>query len=125
MRWLVHSSRNNFRDSNAPDPKVDGIHVSYLWQCLLDSGTATPPHIGRGGSAAPDAGAQRPTGSRRRFAGLETVAEQVHSRRYNAVPETSTFGGSGRRPHQLAWDLEGAEVELVVGPVNSLSSGIG
>jgi hypothetical protein len=49
----------------------------------------------------------------------------MHSCWYSAVSEASTFGSSGRWLHQLAWDLEGAEVELIVEPLNSIASGVG
>ena len=84
-----------------------------------------PSDVGHRGPAAPDAGTERGTGRRRRFGHLEAVAGQVHSCRYSAVSERSTFGPSGRWLHQMAWDLEGAEVELIVEPLNSTASGVG
>lgn len=56
---------------------------------------------------------------------LDCVAEHVQSCRYCAVSMASKSGWSGRRLHQLVWDLEGAGVELVVDPLNSLASGGG
>lgn len=80
-----------------------------------------PSDVGREGCAASDAG----TRWRRRFVHLETVAEHVLSWRCSAVSETLTVRGSGCRPHQLAWGLERAEVELGVDLLNSSSFGTG
>ncbi|MDT5200360.1 MAG: hypothetical protein QOH34_1882 [Mycobacterium sp.] len=54
---------------------------------------------------------------------LDRVAEHVKNSRYSvAVSVTPKSGWPGHQRYQPAWDLEGAEVELVVDSLNSTAT---